>query len=335
MRRARLALLLAATGLLLGAAPSVAVADRGAGLSTREREALDLLQAAARAGRDLTYTGTQQVATWRGPQAGSATAEVHHDPARGSTVDADEPLAVTAVLDPRLLRLLASSYDLAVAGPGTCTGRSARVVEASRADGSLAGRFWVDHDSGLLLRREVFDDRGRRLRSSAFVELSVGAGTASVAPAQQAALPAETAVAGLRADGWDVPRTLPGGLRLFATELTTPRPGGQLLHLAYSDGLSSVSLFEQRGRLGSAPLTGFRPAEVDGRPVWVRDAAPERVVWDGGGRVWTMVSDAPPATVRAAVAELPHDGAGSADGGVRTRLGRGLGRLGSLLNPFD
>ena len=257
---------------------------------------------------------------------------MHHDPASGSTVDPDEPLADTAALDPRLLVLLAAAYDLEVTGPGRCTGRTARVVTAARADGTVAGRFWLDRRTGLLLRREVFDAAGERVRSSAFVAIdvrpTVGAGPADAPDA----LPQASTVRALRGDGWRVPRTLPGGYRLFDTALRAPRPGRHVLHLAYSDGLSTVSLFAQRGRLGTAPVPGFAPGTVGSRPVWVRYETTERVVWGGEGRVWTLVSDAPSATVHDAVAALPGDLAPR--DGVRARLARGLARLGGMLNPF-
>ena len=344
MTRVRLLVPLLGAGLLLAGTPALASPT---GTHVREREALDLLQAATRAGRDLTYTGTQVVDTWRGRDTGSARAEVHHDPVAGSTLDTGAPLAATAALDPRLLALLAAAYDLQVTGPGRCTGRAARVVTASRPDGTVAGRFWLDQRSGLLLQREVFDASGARVRSSAFVDLAVrsvsagvSAGAAGTEAGAAAAFPQASVLRALREDGWRVPRTLPGGFRLFDTALRTLRPGQHVLHLAYSDGLSTVSLFAQRGRLGTAPVAGFTAETVGDRPVWVRHESPERVVWSGGGRVWTLVSDAPPASVRDAVASLPGDAAardGVGDGWgeqLRARLARGLGRLGGMLNPF-
>ena len=354
MTRARLLVLAVAVGLLLGATPASAARghavgatpasaarDHAVGDQAGERDALELMRAAARAGRDLTYSGTQRVATWRGRGTGAALAAVHHDPASGSIVDTDEPLADTAALDPRLLVLLAAAYDLEVTGPGTCTGRTARLVTAARGDGTVAGRFWLDRRTGLLLRREVFDAAGERVRSSAFVAIDVrpaaGAGQAGPPDAlPQAstvrALPQASTVRALREDGWLVPRTLPGGYRLFDTALRTPRPGRHVLQLGYSDGLSTVSLFAQRGRLGTAPVPGFAPETLGSRPVWVRHETTERVVWGGQGRVWTLVSDAPWSTVRDAVAALPGD-LGHRDG-VRARLARGLGRLAGMVNPF-
>jgi hypothetical protein len=150
-----------------------------------------------------------------------------------------------------------------------------------------------------------------------------------VPPERVTDLPA--AVRELRADGWRVPEGLPGGFRLFDARLSAPEEPEHVLHLAYSDGLSTTSLFAQRGALGSAPPDGFRREDVGGRPVWVRSDLPERVVWSGRGRVWTLVSDAPRDVVRDAVATLPRDRAER--DGLLSRLGRGLGRLASALDP--
>jgi hypothetical protein len=339
MRRRLLAGAIGA-GVVLATAPALAEVDAGRGSSSSEARAVDLLEQAVHAGRRLTYRGTQYVASWRGSTTSSTLVDLEHDPARGSVVLGDDlPVASTAALDPRMLTRLAATYDLEVVGPGRCTGRVAAIVEARDAGGRVAGRFWVDRETGVLLRRDVYDGEGRRVRSSAFVDVTFSDVTVSDrAPAAAPLMalqtrtglqrPAAQAVDRLRRDGWHVPAELPQGFRLFETRLAD-----EVLHLAYTDGLSTLSLFAQRGELGSAPMAGFSPEQMDGRPVWVRRSAPERVVWSGGGSVWTLVTDAPEAAVRAAVIALPRDPAPS--NGLPARLARGLARLGGMLNPFD
>lgn len=334
----RLVVLVVGAAVVLTSMPAVA-ATRSAGTRGQEAEALTLLDRAARAGRTLDYTGTQYVASWGDAGGGATLAEVTHRAGHGAVVRepptagrGSVPLTATAALHPRLVRLLASTYDLDVSGTARCTGRTTSVVEARREDGQVAGRFWVDHDSGLLLRREVYDDAGRRVRGSAFVDLDVRSTTApATLRVRNDSLHAE--VAELQAQGWDVPASLPHGFRLFSTRVSTPATGHHVVHLAYSDGLSTTSLFAQSGHLGTRPLDGFVADEVDHRPVWVRDAPLRRMVWSGGGRVWTLVSDAPEPVVRDTVAALPRDPA--PDDGMTARLGRGMGRLASMLNPFD
>lgn len=324
----RLVVAVVGAGLLLPAAPALAGArPADAGASRRlEAEALAVLERAVEAGRTVGYRGRQSVEAGRD----AVVVEVSHRPGRRSVLRAPDgtvPAVATAALDRRVVSLLAASYDLAVAGTGRCAGRTTTVVEARR-DGRVAGRFEVDEVSGLLLRRDVLGGDGRRLRSSAFVDLEVRA-AAAVPPGQTGDLPA--AVAQLRAEGWRVPDGLPGGFRLFDARLSAPGEAEHVLHLAYSDGLSATSLFAQRGALGSTPPEGFRRDAVGGRPVLVRAGVPRRVVWSGGGAVWTLVSDAPTGVVHDAVAALPRDRAER--DGLLGRLGRGLGRLASALTP--
>jgi sigma-E factor negative regulatory protein RseB len=197
----------------------------------------------------------------------------------------------------------------------------------------VAGRFWIDVATSLLLRRESFDRSGRLVRSSAFTSLTVDPTAPDVMPA--AALSDQldaSSIDALRRDGWQVPAALAGDLELYDARMRT-HDGEPVLHLSYSDGLMTLSLFAQRGRLGATKLAGFTHQKVSGAQIWVRPSTPERVVWGGGGRVFTLLSDAPPEMVRAVVVGMPHEKAPKT--GLLARLGRGLARLGSWLNPFD
>lgn len=342
MTRLRLLLLVAGAGTLLAGLPAYGETARPASLSLTagdDNRAVQLLTAASRAARTRVYSGTQYVSTWHADAASSSVADVAHN-ASGSVVtvrptagaEPDTAVTPTPDLDPRLLRLLTAHYDLAMAGDGSCTGRAVHVVEAVREhDGTVAGRFWVDSATHLVLRRETFDAAGRLVRSSAFTTLTVGSEDPDVAPAGLDSLTAGD-LDRLRDDGWRIPDRLAGGLELYDARIRT-HDGRQVLHLAYSDGLSTLSLFAQRGKLGAGPMPGFSKHAMGPASVWVKASSPERVVWGGGGRVFTLLSDASPAAVRAAVAVLPHDR--SPRHGVLARLGRGLARLGSWLNPFD
>ena len=351
MTRLRLLLLVAGVGTLVAGLPAGAVvrSDPAPGVGADEAQALQLLGSAARAARTRTYSGTQYVSTWRPDAASSHVADIRHTPGAGSVVTvhptAGDPapdsggetaVTVSSDLDVRLLSLLADHYDLALAGAATCTGRAARVVEARRpgveGEGAVAGRFWVDEDTSLVLRREVFDRTGRLLRSSAFAALTVSPGVSAVPDAAADRID-DGAIDRLRREGWRVPMSLPGGMDLYDARVRS-HEGQDVLHLSYSDGLSTLSLFAQRGHLGKRPMGGFAEQKVAGAPVWVRSSvSPQRVVWGGGGRVFTMLTDAPPESVRAVVKALPHDRAPRT--GLLARLSRGLSRLASWLNPFD
>lgn len=347
MTRLRLLLLVAGAGTLLAGVPAQGAVRASpeptpSGAAATEGRAVQLLSAASRAARTRTYSGTQYVSTWRANVASSSIADVRHTPVGGSVVDvrptadrgAEAAVTMATDLDPRLLGLLADHYVLSMAPDASYAGRTARVVEARRPGASeVAGRFWIDADSSLLLRREAFDQSGRLLRSSAFASLVVAPAVAeSVASPDDDGKLGSSDIARLRADGWQVPASLAGDLELYDARVRT-HGGERVLHLAYSDGLSTLSLFAQRGRLGSNRMAGFAREKVGRASVWVRTSSPERVVWGGGGRVFTLLSDAPPEQVRSAVRVLPHEKAPS--NGLLARLGRGLARLASWLNPFS
>lgn len=350
MTRLRLLLLVAGAGTLLAGLPASASGRAGEGehpldrspradSGPREQRALQLLDRAARAAVTRTYRGTQYVSTWASDRSTSSVADIRHTPTGGSVVQlrptagAEQAVAATTELDVRMLRLLADNYTLEVVDAGECAGRTADVVEATDAQGRVAGRFWVDRASALLLRREVFDRGGQLIRSSAFASLNVDA---TAGPAAEDAVPAsgrltEAELNKLRDDGWRIPATLPAGLALYDARVRT-HDAKNVLHLAYSDGLSSLSLFAQRGRLGSKPTSGFTERRLGGAAVWTTSSSPQRVVWGGGGQVFTLLSDAPAEAVTAAFKVLPHDKAPRT--GVLARIGRGLTRLVSWLNPF-
>lgn len=340
-------LLLVGAGALLLGLPSLPAAARplpDPATETRpglqaEADALALLGAAVTAGRTRTYSGTQYVASYRHGRASSGTVRLRHVPGFGTdvsvtpTADGADVEQVTRsvktdLLDERLVGLLAEHYALSIAGQDGCAGRTAHVVEARRDDdpASVAGRFWVDGDSGLVLRREVYDAAGRTTRSSSFTDLRVTGAPVDVRTVQTT--PGEQLSVG-ELEGW--PRALPGAFALVDARTRDGRGDHRVMHLSYSDGLSSTSVFAQPGSLDGPPGEGFRSEEVDGATVWVRDTAPERVVWSAAGQTFTLLSDAPAETVRAAVTALPHE---QPRDGVLDRVGRGASRVAGWLNPF-
>ena len=259
-----------------------------------------------------------------------------------SDTDGQSPEGVLGVTAP-LIRLLKSHYLVAYAGTGSADNRTAQVVEAWRADGSIAARFWLDDATKLPLEREVFDTATHVIGQDVFIDVSFT--TPGGDPPQQAAAASASArvsadpqgpwtdpfsrrqLLALRDGGWQVPAELPGGLSLF-TGAKTQADTGAVLDLGYSDGLSMVSVFEQRGKL-PARLAGWRKTKTGGHVVF---ALPDQrtLTWAGHGMVFTMVADAPSQTVDAVVGALPHDG----PTGFWKRMSRGLVRVASWVNPF-
>lgn len=330
--------------------------------SAPEPDAVATLQRAAEAARNQPYVGTQFLSAWSRGTTTSVLVDVTHVPGRGSLVrvapnagsvgasvlesDAgagagadSDPAAPLPGLDAVPLALLQANYDVSMGSPQSCVGRSAQVVDVRRrgADSSLAGRFWVDTATGLVLRREVFDAEGRTVRASAFVNVDTDAVPRladAVPPASGPATGKPVPAAELdrmRAAGWAAPARVGSDLALYDAR-STGSGRARMLHLSYSDGLSTVSLFEQPGRLDPAVLRGWQQQRIGATEVYVRDTLPQRVAWSGAGTVYTLVADAPAQTVDAVVAALPAGAAPA--GGLRSRIAHGLARLGSWLNPF-
>jgi sigma-E factor negative regulatory protein RseB len=235
--------------------------------------------------------------------------------------------------------LLGNHYVAAYGGAGTSSGRPATIIEVYRFDGSLAARFWLDTRTLVPLRREDFDTADKLVSDELFTQIRFGAVTAPPAAAVTegpalasspesawvAASPPATVVASLAKRGARVPGTLLAGLPLYAAA-SSGTGTGQVTDLEYSDGLSVISLFVQRGTL-AASMAGWQSLSLDGSRVYVSGHS---VTWAGRGEVYTMIADAPPQTVAEAVSALPEGG----QPGLVDRLGRGFDRLAHLVDPF-
>jgi sigma-E factor negative regulatory protein RseB len=90
-----------------------------------------------------------------------------------------------------------------------------------------------------------------------------------------------------------------------------------------------ISLFVQRGHL-PAQLSGWSQVALRGDRVYAAGPDQRSVAWSARGFVYTLIADAPDQTLAQAVGVLPHN----ARPGFLGRMGRGLGRLVSWLNPF-
>jgi sigma-E factor negative regulatory protein RseB len=315
--------------------------------------AVHLLSQAAQAAVQTSYQGEEIVFRWgtSGPsflesdiwhasggltvtQTLAAGTQASSVPYLSSDTDGQWPEGVLGVTIP-LVRLLEANYVVMYAGSGSADNRSARVVEARRADGSLAARFWLDDATRLPLEREVFDSAAHVISEDVFINVRF-ASQVSVAPASGPADPqgpwtdllTAPQLLALRADGWLVPPDLPGGLLLF-TGAQASTSSGTVLDLGYSDGLSVVSVFEQHGNLASK-LVGWQKTTVAGHVIYAAEPDQRSLTWSSRGMVYTVMADAPPQTVAAVVGSLPHD----APPGFWKRMSRGFARLASWVNPF-
>jgi sigma-E factor negative regulatory protein RseB len=316
-------------------------------------EAMRLLSGTSSAAASTSFEGTEFLSAWFGGSATSSSVGVMHAPGAGTllhdggarggpgafTVEPEGAPSQSGegALSRAMVDLLLSNYSVVRAGSAQACGRPATVVEAHRADGSVAARFWIDRDTGVLLSRDVFDSRGRKAISEGFQQFAVTPGQGR--PAGFGPLAGSRISMWARATsgslwGWHAPRELPGRLSLFDARQAGGR-GGDAVQLAYSDGISSVSVFVQRGQLDESKYSGWDRASVDGRTVFEKTGQEWLAVWGSGGRVFTVLATAPSATAQAAVAALPHGTDRARGSGFWGRLHRGADRLASWLDPFD
>jgi sigma-E factor negative regulatory protein RseB len=306
-----------------------------------------LQQAAAAPGR-VSFRGTQLVTAW-GPQgASSAMLEVVHAAQQGSEVTVLGAGASPGLkafvqraghtsgptVDGAPLELLRANHDLVHQGLGVMIGRSAVLIEALRPDRTLAARFWIDQATGLLLQRQLFSSDGRTLvRATEFTALEIAESEfLSHLPPM---LPDEVQQVGLgrmddlRAEGWTCVDRPAASLRLHDVH----RAVGGALQFSYSDGLFTVSLFQQRGTLDPAAVAGYTAVGTSsGAQVFVRHGMPSYAVWSSGGIVYTVAGDVPSDVLAQVVAAFPHEPTPKVT--AVERMGTGLARMAVWLTPM-
>lgn len=303
------------------------------------------LRRAAKAAQNVSYTGVRSVVTRTGADGVTTDRiEVVHHPGEGTRVSsaADKSGSRRLLLrsspallrlDTRALEVLESNFRIVRGGSGAICGRSVTMVKAVREDGTLAGRFWVDDATGVPMRKEVRDRAGEVVHSTVFAAVEIGSVGRSDTRADVRAEPWDDVVSErersrLRDAGWHLPERLSWDLQLL-NAWSTRESGRRVVHLVYSDGVSAVSVFVQRGRLSTESVgtsSGWQPVVVDGGTVYVSDTGQQRRVWESGGYVYTVLANTPPATVETVEERLP----GPAEG-FWPRVERGFLRMGSWL----
>jgi sigma-E factor negative regulatory protein RseB len=329
------------------------VAIFGHAISGQQALGMRLLGRSAVAGLAMSYQGVELIAQSSVDGAVTIISDVWHH-GGGLTVTQTSDAAMLPASQPyvsydadnhspegvfgvtkTLVALLGRHYVAVYRGTGSAVGRPALIVELYRADGSLAARFWLDRQTMVPLRRDVYDTSAQLVGEDAFVQVQFGVLAAPPGAAETVRAPARTVcakvavpaslLADLNGQGWRLPAALPGDLSLYA--MAQCKTGaGEVADLGYSDGLSVVSLFVQRGTL-APKMAGWQPVSLNGHLVYV---AGHSITWAGRGLVYTMIADAPPRTVQEVVASLPQ----STSPGFLGRIGRGLDRLATLVNPF-
>jgi len=180
-------------------------------------------------------------------------------------------------------------------------GRETTVVDVRQQD-VLREQVFLDRVTDLLLQRRQFDEKGATTRVVGFTSLVIDSRTTRpVSPVKTADLAPESVPVGSLSSAMAPDRLADGYARLGVYK----RDG--TVQVLYSDGIYELSVFERRGALDRRDLG------KDGGPVQVGNAAGWRyawpggqvVLWQAGGTVYTVVSDAPLDQVLTAARDLP------------------------------
>jgi hypothetical protein len=155
----------------------------------------------------------------------------------------------------------------------------------------------------LLLRREQLDDNGSVVRMVGFESLDLDPGTAPARPVRS--VDHQPARVTRASAPYRAPQTLAGG---YDRTAMFRRDG--VLQVVYSDGIHTLSVFEQQGRLDRHSLpNGAAPVAVGAaRGVRLSWAGGEVVMWDAGQSTFTAVGDATAEEVVAAARSMPRPG---------------------------
>ena len=312
-------------------------ADAAARAAADEDAARTLLERSVRAVRSLVHVGEVTVVTFgrQGPEVSSSSVRVGpmgrvelRRPARwllgvqsgptlvrtGEGRDSVAPAGGAALLD---VEAALAGRAVTVGDPTELdTGLATPVVLRRELGPPVQDTLFVDQDTGLLVRRETRDADGAVLRVVAFTSLATVPTSAPSAVSRPASAEEVTPVVAAD-DAWGLPVGLAGGFERVAS-------GGDQDTAAarYSDGLSVLSVYRQRGLLDLDGLAGAEVVNVAGRDVWTWPGSePLRMVWTGAGSTWTAVTDAPLAVVEDALRALPGDRVGH---DLPSRLRRGL-----------
>jgi negative regulator of sigma E activity len=280
-----------------------------------------MMQRAADAAHSVSYSGRQSFMAHRNGGVIVAQVDVDARAGQGSQVKVNNQtgqqlhkgftpaLISSRVVDDELLDLLERNYRLSGTHGASVAGRASTVVMATR-DGSnfVAARWWIDDATGIVLWQETYDTSGSVDLSFGFTSVSVSRGDSILehlpprlaVPRTSTSLTLSSATE-LSASGWSCVRHLAG---LSLVRIRSDRAGNpDTVHLVYSDGLTAMSVFEQRGRLTVVPEGSQWDAALGAH---VRRGASSVATWQSGEMVFTVVTDGSTSLLAEAVESLPH-----------------------------
>jgi negative regulator of sigma E activity len=204
------------------------------------------------------------------------------------------------------LNLLNQNYRASFAGDGgAVAGRHVdTVVLYNKYTGSMTMRIYVDSQTKLVLEKELYAPNGSLVSQTRYEALrytnqipvalfDVPKGLPVVRGASQD-VPSGDLATVMRSAGFDArgPTYLPEGFTPVGGEVTTVK-GVRTLHLLYSDGLRTVSLFENKNDT-AIDLSRFKVNEtrvLDAPAKYVEDGPTTLLAWSDAGMHFALVGD--------------------------------------------
>ncbi|MDO8932002.1 MAG: MucB/RseB C-terminal domain-containing protein [Rhodocyclaceae bacterium] len=196
---------------------------------------------------------------------------------------------------PASLAGLTEHYVIRKGATGRVAGfESQSVLIEPKDDLRYGHQFWIDSNSGLLLKAGLVGERGELLETFAFTELRIGG------PVDRSKLKPRTDMGGgdwkvldVRTnetrgenDAWLFRTPLPGFRKVVGMKRQVEPDAPEMTHIVFSDGLAAISVFVEPLR-GSKPETGaFAMGAVN---------AYKRVA---GDYLFVLMGDVPPASLK-------------------------------------
>lgn len=218
---------------------------------------------------------------------------------------------------------MASFYDIAEIARTRLNRHDTRVITVAPKDGFRYGyRLWIDETTGMPLKTQLCDAKGRVMEQVVFASLTLPAhipdsalkpevSTEGFRWLRNETLPAKESVENA-AMSWNS-LSLPPGFRMTArSSQLMPGSSDPVSHLVFTDGLASVSVFlEMRSQKGANERTAGGDQQTGGKTdeqtiseesARVGSSSVFSVVV--GRRKVTAVGEVPPATVRSIAASF-------------------------------
>jgi outer membrane lipoprotein-sorting protein len=212
------------------------------------------------------------------------------------------------------------NYAAQVGAETSVAGRAVHILTmTSKHSGTLVERLWIDDETSLILRREIYHSDGTIASKMSFdnvrtvkslpkdlFNLSIPAGM-TLEPGATYATKAASEAAATSTLTFTVvrPKFLPEGFSL-AHESVGTHDAVQTLQLVYDDGLRDFSLFENStGRIPKFDNGAPHPIAVGDQDGFYAEVGNETIVsWNAGGLNLTLVGDLPAKELSAIGASL-------------------------------